>query len=328
MLKDILDHELYADEPSYSGNPRRVGVEIEFHGLEIEVAARILQDLFGGEIYREETHRCVIANTQLGTFATELDMSLSHAPHSNQNDDAPSSAEVLAEMVGDIGALVMPSEIVCPPLPVSRLPELFKIVDRLRSAGARGSGNDLLHACGVHVNPEVTSLAPKDIARTIAAYGLLSTWLRTQITIDLPRWLMRYATPFPASYVDLVTGQNYGPDETCLIDDYLAFNSTRNRELDMLPLFVWMDGDRVRRAINDPLVKARPTYHWRLPNAAFSRPEWSLSLEWHRWRLVEQLARDDVAYDDLASLYRENRARVFEDDWASIVSDWLGPRAI
>ena len=42
----------------------------------------------------------------------------------------------------------------------------------------------------------------------------------------------------------------------------------------MLPLFVWLDGDRVRRTISDPLVKARPTYHWRLPNAAFGRPEW------------------------------------------------------
>ncbi len=96
----------------------------------------------------------------------------------------------------------------------------------------------------------------------------------------------------------------------------------------MLPLFVWLDGDRVRRTISDPLVKARPTYHWRLPNAAFGRPEWSLSLEWNRWRLVEQLARDDLAYNDLASLYRENRARVFEDDWASIVSDWLGSSTI
>ena len=34
----------------------------------------------------------------------------------------------------------------------------------------------------------------------------------------------------------------YGPDLGALIDDYLAANPTRNRALDLLPLFAELDG--------------------------------------------------------------------------------------
>ncbi|OBX33760.1 putative amidoligase enzyme [Halomonas elongata] len=34
---------------------------------------------------------------------------------------------------------------------------------------------------------------------------------------------------------------DYQPDLRTLIDDYLEYNPTRNRELDLLPLFAYLD---------------------------------------------------------------------------------------
>ena len=58
----------------------------------------------------------------------------------------------------------------------------------------------------------------------------------------------------------------------------------------MLPLFAWIDEDRVRTTIDDPRIKPRPTFHYRLPNAQVSDSLWSLAEDWNRWVVVETLA--------------------------------------
>jgi hypothetical protein len=45
-----------------------------------------------------------------------------------------------------------------------------------------------------------------------------------------------------------------------------------------LPLFAFLDEDRVRAKLDDPLIKSRPTYHYRLPNTDFHKPNWGIVL--------------------------------------------------
>ena len=77
-----------------------------------------------------------------------------------------------------------------------------------------------------------------------------------------------------------------------LIDDYLEFNPTRNRSLDMLPLFQYLDKERIDAVIDDERVKPRPTFHYRLPNCDIDDPGWNLDNSLDTWLQVEQLAFD------------------------------------
>lgn len=48
--------------------------------------------------------------------------------------------------------------------------------------------------------------------------------------------------------------------------------------------------------VEDPhLVKARPAYHYRLPNCLIDEPDWRLAREWNTWVAVERLAADAPA---------------------------------
>jgi len=102
---------------------------------------------------------------------------------------------------------------------------------------------------------------------------------------------------------------DYQPDLDALIDDFLHFTPTRNRPLDMLPLFAWLDEDKVMQApVEKDLIKARPALHYRLPNCLIDEPDWSLSVPWNDWIEVERLAADSDALAS-ARLDRQDNAR-------------------
>ena len=104
--------------------------------------------------------------------------------------------------------------------------------------------------------------------------------------------------PFPVRYVDHVLDPAYAPGFETLIADYLMFNPTRNRPLDMLPLFSLIDRPRVSRAVPDQRISARPSFRWRLPDAEFEIPPWSVAGRWTQWLRVETASLDA---DDLAA---------------------------
>lgn len=43
-------------------------------------------------------------------------------------------------------------------------------------------------------------------------------------------------------------------------------------------------------ALDDDRIKARPTFHYRLPNCSINEADWNLSQSWNLWCLVEALA--------------------------------------
>ena len=72
---------------------------------------------------------------------------------------------------------------------------------------------------------------------------------------------------------------------------YFKHNPTRNRALDMTPIFGTIDKALTRASIKEPqLLKPRPALHYRLPNCSLGEKEWSVATEWNRFMLVEALA--------------------------------------
>lgn len=316
------------------GRPRRVGVEIEFAALSASAAAMQVQDLFGGRIEEEDPHRFHVRRTRLGDFTCELDTKVAHGPadETEENGDDPLDDLLwdfrasLRSLYGDVSSLVMPCEIVCPPLPIADLHGLETLLAALREAGAAGTRASPLYGFGTHLNAEISDGGHDWIVAMLKAYLLMSDWLRAVMRIDTTRRLLAFTDPFPERYAAKVIDPGYWPDRARLIDDYLADNPTRNRELDMLPLFAWLDPDRVRARVDDRRVKPRPTFHYRLPDANFDRPDWGVMLEWRRWCVIERLAERPELIARMGHVWRANRDRLFPLDWAIQASEWVMTR--
>ncbi len=87
----------------------------------------------------------------------------------------------------------------------------------------------------------------------------------------------------------------------------------------MLPLIAHLDEDRVRRAVDDPRIKSRPTLHYRLPNCDIDNPDWNLDSSWRLWLEVEKLANDPQRLETFCREYQRELGRVghlFDARWA------------
>lgn len=313
------------------GRERRIGVELEFAAVSAQEGARLVRDLFGGDVYEEDPHRFHVKGAELGDFTVELDTRLAHRPRGAAPARADSGferfldelGEELRSLYGDVSSVLVPCEIVCPPIPLTSLPRIDVLVDALRWAGAQGTADNPLHAFGAQLNPEIATDDPAWLTAMLRAYALMSDWLREVTELDATRRLAAFADPFPRDYVAKILAPGYAPALPALIDDYLADNPTRNRELDMLPLFAFLDERRVRRVLPHEKIGARPTFHYRLPNADLGREGWNVSVEWNRWRAVERLAERPERLEAMARAWADNEARMFPADWAILSTEWM-----
>ncbi|TVP48917.1 MAG: amidoligase enzyme [Halomonas sp.] len=286
------------------GNPRRVGVEIEFAGLPPHDTALIVRDLFGGELNVVSPHRLLVENTRWGVFGIELDTQYAHPDKSLLEEPQTQDSEwsrhqhqrriefhqKTRELIGDMVTGLVPTEIVCPPIPWDELEDLDALFETLREHGAKGTDASLLYGFGLHLNPEVERFDVDYLLAMLRAYLLLAGWLRDEIKVDFTREMLPHANPFNKAYTLKVLDKRYSPDLSTLIDDYLHHNPSRNRELDMLPLFAYLCPDHPHALLHAMLTKPRPTFHYRLPNAQLSQPGWGSVVEWNRWVEVEKLA--------------------------------------
>jgi hypothetical protein len=314
------------------GTLRRVGVEIEFSGLELEPAVRLVRDLYGGRIEQQDKHRFAVSETAFGRIEVELDASYAHPPDRQAESGEALASSIkdklvalqgrLATAVGDVVSLWLPYEVVAPPIEIERLPELDRLIAALRENRAEGTRSSLLYGFGLQLNPEVPSMEADDLRQHLQAYLVLSPWLRAEIDVDPTRRLLPFADGFPASYLEKVLTSAYRPALAGLIDDYLEHNPTRNRELDLLPLFALIDPERVFRAVPDPKIKSRPAFHYRLPNSRVDEPEWGgVVEEWNRWVRVERLASDQRRLGEAVHAHRTHRGT--EKDWVERSRQWL-----
>ncbi|HJL02191.1 MAG TPA: amidoligase family protein [Polyangiaceae bacterium LLY-WYZ-15_(1-7)] len=282
--------------PNAPPKDRRVGVEIELLGLDAGEVAELVAQTLGGQTRRTDPLELEV-DTPLGPFRVERDSEPLKRAQAADEGDAPRTLpqELGDRLLLDVVERWVPCEIVSPPLREADLDQLDALVDALRRRGGEGTGSSLLHALGVHFNPELEAPSAEAILRHLRAFFLLRDWLRRVGGTDLSRRLSPYIGKHPHRYVARVLDPSYAPDLETLIDDYLEANPTRNRDLDMLPLFAHLDEARVRAAVGeDTKVQARPTFHFRLPNSEVDEPGWSIGEEWARWRLVEELAADEA----------------------------------
>jgi hypothetical protein len=316
-------------ETGPSGAERRVGVEIEFAGLDVAKAARIVRRVFGGTLETESAHRVTVSGSDVGDFTVELDAQMAHKKADDA--DAAETAEVLSdietksrEVLGRAISVVVPTEIVCPPIPWSDLGRVDKLIGALRAEGAEGTEAGVLYGFGLHLNPEVAEATADYALRHLCAYLILEDWLRDEIGIDPMRRVLPHIDPFPADYVRHVMAQEDTPDTATLIREYGRANPTRNRGLDMTPLFRHMDEKTLVSVMPDTtLIKARPTFHYRLPDARLSDPRWGVAVEWNRWLAVERLAADTDTLRERRRAYAAWLNRPAHERWLQTLQAWL-----
>lgn len=311
------------------GIGRRVGVEIELANIEPQVLAECVITCFGGDITLANRIEYLVSDTRYGKFQLELDASylkaLGELQLRQQGKDTPIS-DFTIDLIASAAELLVPWEVVTPPIPIAELQALHPFISLVRDKGALGTRHALHFAFGVHFNPELPALDADTILRYLRAYFCAYEWIAKQEQIDLTRALSSYVQHFSKTYILKVLDPDYQPDMDQLIDDYLEFNPSRNRSLDLLPLFAHIDRERVVAAVDDPRVKSRPTFHYRLPNCDIDNPEWGLEHAWKNWLAVEYLVVDESRLRILCEDYAKELDRIthlLEDTWPTRIEHVL-----
>jgi len=310
------------------GKPRRVGFELEFSGISLDQAAEALQSVVGGELQADSAAERVIKTDSGGKFIIELDWAYlkQKASGSERGEEAKEWLEPLSK----VAALLVPVEVVCPPISILDLSKLTPMVDALRDAGAVGTEESFIAAYGVHINAEIPRLNGDVLFSYLRAFALLQWWLVDEHEVDATRKVSPYVDLYPEAYlIQVLSKSESSIDE--IFSDYLEYNASRNRALDLLPMLAEIDAGRVRAVVDDPKIKARPTFHYRLPNCQIERSDWSLSGPWNTWCVVEQLA---ARKNDMNSLSEKFLAAcrpilgVGRSDWVRFIDQWLKDRAL
>ncbi|MBB5020805.1 amidoligase family protein [Desulfurispira natronophila] len=331
MKKSLpLPSRLTTDE----NNVRRVGVEIEFTNLDpIQVVEEIIA-IWGGSHQIKNPFVHHVKDTSRGDFVVELDSSLLNSQKyvtlmQKMGVDPKSLplGENLEELLSDVASWVVPYEMVSPPLPLDSLGEIEELRERLRLRRALGSKSALRYAFGLHFNPELASLEPDYIRDSLRSFLVLYPWIFKNSHIDFSRRVTPYIDEFPADYIKLVLDQQYEPPLDKLIRDYMQHNPTRNRPLDMLPLFMYLHPEIVEAyPIEKGLTQGRPTFHYRLPNSLIDDPNWSIAREWSYWVQVERLVEEPQKLRSMAAELLELMEKTFsviQWQWPARVDDWL-----
>ncbi|MBR9912446.1 MAG: hypothetical protein GYB33_19060 [Gammaproteobacteria bacterium] len=319
-----------------AGAQRRVGIEIEMAGIEADAIARCLQVEFGGSIERHTRYELSVTGTEFGDFSLELDSDFFKELEQDSggqlskliggSDVVAEIENISADVVAAAAEQFVPWEIVSPPIAIAQLEKFAAITGELRALGAKGTRHAARFAFGVHLNPELPDLDAGTILRYLQAYVCLYDWIVAREKIDLSRRLTPYIKHFKRSYIQQIIDPGYQPDLATLIDDYLDANPTRNRSLDMLPLFAHLDEQRVRAVVQDSRVKGRPTLHYRLPNCDIDNPHWTLLTPWYHWLQVEYLANDSEQLATICQAYQQELTRLgsrLDDKWLAQCQSWV-----
>ncbi|MBN2702543.1 MAG: amidoligase family protein [Methylothermaceae bacterium] len=329
MKSSSLDIPMPPVTTTENGEIRKIGVELEMIGIDIETLSRIVADRVSGTVETLSRYEHIVHGDPSGDWKIELDFAYlkKKGRETGPSEKPRKDMDQLAEELLRVGSeQIVPLEVVSPPIPLDRLVEVESLIERLREAGAKGTEDGLLYAFGMHFNPEVPATDTTTLTRYLKAFLCLFDWLKKRAHVNLTRRLTTYIDPFPIDYVRWVVDPAYRPEMRDLIDDYLKANPTRNRALDLLPLFALLDEPRVRQVIKDPRIQARPTFHYRLPNCEIDREGWGVRLAWKDWLEVERLAFEPDRLDELCRLYvrflDKPLDRLFKN-WAEQVENWL-----
>ena len=312
------------------GDQRQVGLELEFAGMELERAAEIIQSLYGGQIDKEHRYHYEIIGTELGHFRVELDARILRKMASRDifgklgiDLDEESIRKSIEDVVDKLAMTVVPLEIVMPPVPLSELHRLEELRAELQKNRAEGTHTSLVHAFGMHLNVESPNLEIPTLLNYLRAFIVLYPWLLEMLEIDISRRLSPFVDPFPHDYAEKILPPSYNPDRDQFIRDYLDSNPTRNRPVDMMPIFGMLNQELIQPAMEGEKNDPRPTFHYRLPNSRIDDPDWRFEDEWNRWLAVERLVANKEMLNKLSRLYLVHRDQTvisFRKEWSKTVT--------
>lgn len=312
------------------GSERKAGYEFEFTGVEIDRAAGLLKELYGGEIHKMSTWESEVSDSQFGTFKLELDAQLlrdkkyeSLLKKVGIDLSDMEDSESFEDSLKEVASSVVPFEIITPPIPLSEMEELEKLIDQLRKMKAKGTGSSIMYAFRMHINPQIPDSSAESLLNHLRAYVMLDPWIRKDANINISRRLTPYINEYKDEYIRLILNPDYKPNLDQLIKDYFKYDNSRNRPLDMLPVFMHLNEDLTQSMIEDDITSSRPTYHYRLPNCSLEDEKWSLASEWNRWVLVEKMAADEKKLNQYSRAWlKMDRDSMFgfEKKWIKLMS--------
>ncbi|MGP6087393.1 amidoligase family protein [Antarctobacter jejuensis] len=291
------------------GSDRRCGIEIEFAGLDEAATARHIAASLGGRAQERRSHLHVVEDTTIGTVCVELDTRYAKPGH-----------EGVPEELLDAARPVVPVEIVTPPLTPEQMDKILPLMRQLQQAGAKGTSDSLLAGFGIHFNPEVPGFDHPHTLNCIVAYALIEPWIRAWRPLDFSRRVLPFVDPWPERFRDAV-----------IMDDALSLKKVRqlsanhlkgrNYGLDLLPLLRADDEEAFVQTFDAEASGGRPAFHFRMPDCRVDEADWSLTVEWDRWWMVEKLATDQIRLEELRGLWE---TRGLGLNWVQKVSDVVG----
>ena len=293
-----------------TGELRSVGFELEFAGIPPDQTATILATTFAGQIEKITEAEYKVSHRELDPFKIELDwqfgQGLARRRLANNLKGVSDETDLVMKWMTSVAGQLVPTEIVSPPIPLDQLDQLNPLVTNLREGGALGTEESLLYAFGVHINPEIPDYSSKTIIQYLQAFIISQHWLSEMHKVDFSRRISPYIELFSNEYATKVIEYQFDDIERQqIITDYLHFNPSRNRALDMLPLFKFLEQETVATNLPDEKINERPTFHYRLPNCEIGTINWSLEETWNLWCVVEHLACQDDLRNDLIKKWHD-----------------------
>ena len=298
-----------------SGRLRRVGFEIEYAGLDIDRAAAALAERLAASVEAGNPFCLRLQGHPTGEFRLEVDARVlkqrRHLDWLKQlgiDAEALDAQAALESTLRSVVSVVVPHELVTPPLPLDQLELVERLRATLHALHAKGTGQSLFYGFGLHMNPELPVSDADGLRNHLRAFVLLRDWLIDGAEVDWSRRLGPHIRPWPEAWVERLMDQAYTPSRAQLAKDYVRLVGSRNHELDMLPALVELEGDALLASVEEPdLVQARPTFHYRLPNCQIDQPGWRIAEAWNQWVEVERLAADAERLGALCEEWRSAR---------------------
>jgi hypothetical protein len=298
----------------FRGRERRVGFELEFHGPEIESVAEALGRRLGARPHAQSRFAYLIEHPELGEFRLEYDARflkqgwyIEYLEKLGIEIRDPSWREDLDRWVERLSAELIPQELVTPPLPLSQLELADQLREELQVLGAKGTRESAVYAFGLHLNPELWSEEVVVLRRVLQAFMLVYDALVP--TMNWSRRIGPHVSDFTEAHRKHVLRPDFDPSLDEFVETHLRYSPTRNRALDLLPALKAIHPNADWESLEEPgLVKARPAFHYRLPDSRVDEPSWSLAEAWSSWVQVERLATDPDRLEHLIERYVEVRA--------------------
>jgi hypothetical protein len=319
------------------GSLRRVGFELEYAGLDIVLAAEQLAQRLEVDVDQDNPFCLALTGHPCGSFRLEVDARLlKERRHlealSGLGIDLGSTAlqEPLEKALRSAASLIVPQELVTPPMPLDQLDLVDSLREMLRMQGARGTADSPLYSFGLHMNPELADHSARSLRDHMRAFVLLRDWIIAASGVNWSRRIGPHVRAWPEAWIEQLMAADYAPDRTQLADDYARLVGSRNHELDMLPALVELEGRRLLERVAEPgLVQPRPALHYRLPNCEIDDPAWRVSQAWNLWVEVEALAADSQRLDGLSQRWRTCRQgwlAGLTGEWGRIVGQHMDAR--